>query len=81
MAIKYRIYLEDLSCNCPASRHNHKTSCKHVKVLLTNGMQHRTKFGVFRQDNRWYGGNCDLGFVGESVADVMNAIGEVKQNA
>lgn len=77
--LKYRVYLEDLTCNCPASRHNRNTTCKHVKALLGAGVQHRTKFAVFRDGKNWIGGNCDLGFVGESPADVMNAIGEVSR--
>lgn len=79
MALKYRIQMDELSCSCPASFFDHSKSCKHVQALLQAGVHRHSdyKFRVFKEGKNWLGGNCDLGFVGDTVSDVMNAIADV----
>lgn len=79
MALKYKIYLDDLTCQCKASLFDTSKSCKHVKELLQAGVHRRPdhKFTVFKSGKNWLAGNADVGFVGETPKDVMDAITEV----
>lgn len=77
--IKYRISLDSFDSNCTCPAWNYGRMCKHVDAVFKTNIHRKDRPLVIKSGKNWIGGNFLGAFVGESPADVMNAIGEVSR--